>query len=173
MKIEQSEAADIDAIFTLYEHAVRFQREKRVPHWPTFDRSLVESEITEGRQWKIMADGEPRCVWAVTCNDPLIWGARDMAPAIYIHRIAIDPSYRGRLFVVDIVRWARSFAVANDRQFIRMDTVGKNDGLIDYYTRCGFSFVGLSKLEETTGLPSHYRDATVSLFEIDLGHPES
>ena len=38
----------------------------------------------------------------------------------------------------------------------------------EFYKKCGFKFLGLSKLEETTGLPAHYKNAIVSLFEIKL-----
>lgn len=49
-----------------------------------------------------------------------------------------------------------------------MDTVGENIGLIKYYQKCGFSFLGLSALEDTTRLPDHYQNATVSLTELAI-----
>ena len=63
---------------------------------------------------------------------------------------------------------AKAYAAVGGRRFVRMDTAGDNAGLIRHYTMCGFVFLGLSKLTDTAGLPSHYHDATVSLFEIDL-----
>jgi len=70
--------------------------------------------------------------------------------------------------VSKIVEWAKNYAIENQKQFIRMDTVGDNSGLINYYTRCGFEFLGLLKLRNTEGLPAHYHNATVSLFEIEV-----
>ena len=49
-----------------------------------------------------------------------------------------------------------------------MDTVGDNPGLINYYTKCGFDFLGLLKLKNTKGLPAHYDNATVSLFQMTI-----
>jgi len=49
-----------------------------------------------------------------------------------------------------------------------MDTVGDNPGLISYYEKCGFDFLGLLKLQNTKGLPAHYDNATVSLFQMTL-----
>lgn len=49
-----------------------------------------------------------------------------------------------------------------------MDTIGENPGLIDYYRKYGFAFLGLLKLKNTKGLPVHYDNATVSLFQITL-----
>ena len=56
----------------------------------------------------------------------------------------------------------------NGKDFIRMDTVGENLGLIKYYTNCGFEFLGLSKLKNTQNLPAHYHNATVSLFQMTV-----
>lgn len=49
-----------------------------------------------------------------------------------------------------------------------MDTVGNNSGLISYYKKCGFDLLGLLQLKNTSGLPAHYENATVSLFQIQL-----
>ena len=62
----------------------------------------------------------------------------------------------------------RAFAKENNKQFIRMDTVGENKKLIGYYQKCGFSFLGLFQLTNTETLPLHYHNATVSLFEMPV-----
>lgn len=67
-----------------------------------------------------------------------------------------------------IVEWSKQYALINQKIFIRLDNVGDNPGLISYYTKCGFKFLGLSKLQSTKGLPAHYDKATVSLFELKV-----
>jgi hypothetical protein len=47
-------------------------KKKNVVVWPDFDRKLVETELVENRQWKLLIDGQIACVWAVTFNDQ-IW----------------------------------------------------------------------------------------------------
>jgi hypothetical protein len=49
-----------------------------------------------------------------------------------------------------------------------MDTCGKNERLISYYRDCGFEFLEMKKLNDTTQLPTHYHNADVCLFEIKL-----
>lgn len=66
------------------------------------------------------------------------------------------------------MEWTKKYAQENARQFIRMDTAGKNEKLIKYYKNYGFNYLGLFKLKHTIGLPGHYDNATVSLFEIYL-----
>ncbi len=66
------------------------------------------------------------------------------------------------------MEWAKKYAKENAKEFIRLDTVGKNEKLLEHYKNCGFNYLGLFKLKKTTGLQAHYQNATVSLFEIDL-----
>ena len=87
---------------------------------------------------------------------------------MYIHRIATNPFFRGQNLVGKIVEWVKIYAAENQKQFVRMDTVGDNPGLIGYYTKCGFDFLGLLKLKNTEGLPAHYHNATVSLFQMTI-----
>lgn len=171
MEIQNSTPSDIEEIFRLYKMATDFQKGRSLAIWPVFERSLVETEIAENRQWKMVIDNKIACVWATTFDDPQIWEDRNADPSVYIHRIATNPEFRGRNLVENIVESTKQYAKANKKRFIRMDTVGENTGLITHYTKCGFDFLGLFKLTNTDGLPSHYDKATVSLFQIDLIKP--
>ena len=171
MEIQNSTPSDIEEIFRLYKMATDFQKGRSLAIWPVFEQSLVEIEIAENRQWKMVIDNKIACVWATTFSDPQIWEDRNTDPSVYIHRIATNPEFRGRNLVENIVESTKQYAKANEKRFIRMDTVGENTGLITHYTKCGFDFLGLFKLTNTDGLPSHYDKATVSLFQIDLIKP--
>jgi RimJ/RimL family protein N-acetyltransferase len=168
VQIQNSNINDIDEIFSLYKIATDFQKTRFTVHWPEFDRKLIETEISENRQWKIVADGRIACVWATTFNDPQIWEERNKDPSVYIHRITTNPDFRGQNLVTQIVEWVTVYAKENEKQFVRMDTVGNNLRLISYYKKCGFDFLGLLKLKNTKGLPAHYDNATVSLFQITI-----
>ncbi len=168
IEIRHSTPADIKHIFDLYKAATEFQIIKAAAPWPKFKRQLIENEIVEQRQWNIVIDNQIACVWAITDSDPEIWGERNKEPAIYIHRIATHPDFRGRNFVSNIVKWSIDFAESKGKKFVRMDTVGENLGLINHYKKCGFNFLGLSQLADTTNLPQHYHNATVSLFQLSI-----
>jgi ribosomal protein S18 acetylase RimI-like enzyme len=168
MEIKNSTIVDIKEIFRLYKIATDFQKTKFSVHWPEFDRKLIETEILENRQWKMVISGQVACIWATTFNDPQIWEERNEDPAVYIHRIATNPDFRGQNLVAHIVEWSKKYAFENKKKFVRMDTVGDNPGLISYYSKCGFNFLGLLKLQHTEGLPAHYNNATVSLFQMTL-----
>jgi ribosomal protein S18 acetylase RimI-like enzyme len=169
MKIINSTISDIESTFKLYEIATSFQK-KKFPgnQWPIFSRTLVETEIKENRQWKLLINGQIACIWAITFSDPQIWEDSNDDLAIYIHRIATNPNYRGQNLVSNIVEWAKKYSADKQISFIRMDTCGHNKRLISHYEKCGFTFLGISKLKNSEGLPSHYHDADVCFFEIML-----
>ena len=79
-----------------------------------------------------------------------------------------NPNFRGKGLVKIIVEWSKNYATENGKKFVRMDTVGENLKLIEHYTACGFDFLGLSQLTNTDGLPQHYHNAVVSLFELKV-----
>ena len=170
MIIENSTITDIDEIFRLYRIASEYQRSKKtVVVWPEFERDLVAKEIEENRQWKIIIDNKIACVWATTFSDEQIWEERNNDPAIYIHRIATNPKMRGKNFVSAIVSWSKTYAKANGKEFVRLDTLGRNTRLIEYYKNAGFDFLGFFDLQNTMGLPGHYQNnEPACLFEIKL-----
>ncbi len=169
MKIHNSTSEDLTEIFHLYDLATEYQKTVFPENtWPAFERSLVETEIQEARQFKIVIGGQIACVWAIAHSDPQIWEDRNKDPSIYIHRIATNPDFRGQHFVSKIVAWAMAYASLRQKKFIRMDTCGNNLKLIKYYISCGFVFLGIVQLKNTNELPSHYQDADVCLFEISV-----
>ncbi len=169
MKIENCTAGDLEEIFRLYSIASAYQKAKQtVVVWPEFDRQLVQTEIEERRQWKLIIDDTIACVWATTFTDEEIWEEKNADAAIYIHRIATNPGFRGNNFVQRIVNWAKVYAKACGKDFVRLDTLGNNVKLIAHYTNAGFNFLGMFNLKSTAGLPPHYHNTPVCLFEIKL-----
>lgn len=169
MNIENCTKEDIDEIFRLYRIASEYQKSKQtVVVWPEFEKHLVETEVTENRQWKITINDKLACVWATTFRDEQIWEERNSEPAVYIHRIATNPDFRGKNFVSLIVNWAKEYAGSFSKNFVRLDTLGNNVKLIEHYTKAGFHFLGMFDLKNTEGLPSHYHNEPACLFEIKL-----
>src|SRR5690606_5517905 len=169
MVISNCTIQDIDEIFRLYKIASDYQKAKKeVTIWPDFERSLVEKEIREKRQWKITIDGEVACVWAITFSDEQIWEKSDGDAAVYIHRIATNSDFRGNSFVTKIVDWSKEYAKQNAMDFVRLDTTGNNTRLIEHYKKSGFDFLGIVELSDSNGLPGHYSNAPVCLFEIKI-----
>lgn len=97
MKIVKSDTQDLEEIFRPYKLATDYQKTQSAVAWPEFDKNLVQTEITEQRQWKIIIDGKISCIWATTFSDPQIWEERNndqadiftASPPIQILRVEI------------------------------------------------------------------------------------
>ena len=165
MTIVNSDLNDLAKIFELYQIATAYMKSKNQVAWPEFSRDLVVQEIEEQRQWKLILEGQIACIWATTLNDAVIWGKEHEAPAVYIHRIATSPDFRGQHLVKHLVNWADQYCIDNGLRYVRMDTVGLNQGLIAHYKKLGFEFLGTKELEHTDGLPDHYNQGPVCLFQ--------
>lgn len=166
--IESTLPKDIDEVFDLYKMASDFKKTVSGVQWPEFDRNMIQTEISENRHFKITTDRQIACVWSITFDDLPVWGEQNADPAVYIHRIATNPDFRGQKFVEKIIEWAKQFAKDNHKLYIRMDTTAGNQRLIDYYVKCGFSYLGAKKITDTEGLPDHYHNATMGLFQMEV-----
>lgn len=165
---EPSTPADIDTIFNFYDDAIAFQKKVFKKHWKGFERAVIEREVAEGRQWKIMKNGVVACIFAVEFSDPLIWDQKNADPSIYLHRIVSHSQFRGSNFVEHIVAWARSFGKAASLKYIRLDTWGDNPALIAYYVKSGFTHIGFTIPKASPLLPKHYEGIELALFELPI-----
>ena len=168
MVIINATRGDLGTIFQLYDEAIEFQKTVFDKHWLGFDEAFVNREIDEQRLWKIVEDGRIACIFSVAYADPVIWGEKSDDPAMYIHRIVTSRDFRGRGYARKITEWAKGHAAANNLRYVRMDTWGDNRKLIDYYTDCGFTFLGLITPDLSVDLPKHYAGIDLCLFEIDI-----
>ena len=160
---------DVDTILSLYQSARELQTQKKMVVWPMFERSFIEKEILEQRQWKLLIDDSIACNWAITFRDKEIWGEKDQNNSIFIHRIATNPMMRGNRYVDKIVDWAKVYAKQKGKSFVRLDTLGNNTRLIEHYTSAGFEFLGIIKLTDTADLPGHYHtEPNCCRFELEL-----
>ncbi len=170
MQITPCTTKDLAQILALYQAARNLQIAKNRVVWPEFEEEMIKKEIEEQRQFKIEIDGEMACNWTITLDDKAIWEEKDQNDSIFLHRICNNPAYRGLRFIDLIVPWAKQYALNNGKKYVRLDTLGKNTGLITHYTSSGFNYLGEVILNDTSSLPMHYQKEPICLlFEIDLG----
>ncbi len=168
VEIVHTQNQDITEIFKLYDDAIAYQKEVGNNHWLGFEESLVQTEINERRHFKMMAKGELVGTFCIAYSDAAIWQFANETSAIYIHRIAASKNSRGLHLVKHIVDWAKTFAGEHGISYIRMDTGSGNDRLINYYIRCGFSFLGDTSVAWSPGLPAHYQNGSFALLEMHI-----
>lgn len=168
LKIVNTSVNDLDFTFYLFESAIAYQKKNGYELWPQFSEELIKNEIREKRHWKIL-DGEIMvCIFSVMYSDPLIWLEKNNDPSVYLHRIAINPEFKGKGIMKLIKTWAIAHAKENHKKYVRMDTWGNNETLRNYYISCGFNYIGQQHLKEIKDQPAHYGGLLLSLFDIKI-----
>jgi hypothetical protein len=85
--------------------SLQHKKTKNVVVWP-FDQHLIETELSENRQWKLIIENQIACL-AITFNDAEIWEERDvMTQSTSI--VLPHSDFRGHNFVKIIVDWAKN-----------------------------------------------------------------
>lgn len=168
MQIILSEDKDIPEIFERYQEAITYQKSVCNNPWKGFETSLILQEIAEQRHYIIKDENVIACTFVLAFDDELIWKEANKDKAVYIHRIAVNPIYRGKGFVKMIIDWAKENATRWEIDYIRLDTESGNEKINKHYLNCGFTSKGTTKPNWEAGMPEHYKNATLSLFEIKL-----
>jgi GNAT superfamily N-acetyltransferase len=74
-------------------------------------------------------------------DDPMYWGDRP-PDAFYVHKLAVRRDQAGRGIGAAVVEWANAEAAEAGREFLRLDCLGDNPGIRDYYEGLGFEHCG-------------------------------
>lgn len=172
MKIRPSTQKDIRQFRVFWDSAVDYQKARRLPLWPAFPENNVRDEIRNGLHFSCDAgDGDLMGYFSVALSDELIWGEEERGDAIYIHRMCVNPKSKGNNLARSVLAWAYGYASRLERKFIRMDTWADNQRLVNYYVDCGFHYIGQQQLEDVAGLPSHYCNTRLALFQNNADRP--
>ena len=153
--------ADVPSLVKLWDATRNFLREKGIDQWQYSARTgALDSDIMAGNCWVVVmapspdtdssaagADGilatvtiethaghqGPRGPWA---PPGAFWSVQDQG--LYIRRLLVHPSLRGRGLGVTVLRWAEGRARILGRTALRLAAWTKNDGLRGYYLGQGF-----------------------------------
>lgn len=169
MIIKNTDAADLEFIYGLFDSAIAYQTLRKFPVWRGYDKAVLIRECADGHQYKILIDGVIAIVFSVCYEDKIIWGEREDGNALYLHRIAVNPEFKGRKLFGEILNWAIIHAKTKRLRFIRMDTWAENPGMSDYYITFGFKIVDHSIAPDSPELGFQYRNLALALLELELG----
>ena len=164
-QIINTQATDLPFIYRLFDQAMRYQERNGYPVWPDYDREVLQQDIADRRQFKVMTHRGTMGVFSVCYADPLVWRARDRGNAIYLHRIVVNPAFKGQKLVGKVTDWARQQAKKQGLAFIRMDTWADNPTIIAYYESFGFRVVDTYTTPESDKLPIQQRGNAIVLLE--------
>ena len=167
-RVENTTLEDLDFIGWLYDEAIKYQQKNNYFGWQEMDRAYLQREVERKLHYKIVQDGTIICAFSVVFSDPLIWRDRDRGKSIYLHRIVVNPNFKGQKQFAKVLQWAIDYSTANGLSSIRMDTWTANPSIINFYKQYGFEFIEEFKTGNTEDLPLQHRNLDVTLLEYSI-----
>ncbi len=151
-----------DRIITLLKEVAQWLQHREVDQWQYLLGEEATAEILESIKKKytyVVTKGD-EIVGTVTVSpkqnewDEYIFGKEEVSNSLYIHRFAVKRKYKGNGIGEWMLQWIEE-NIQHDKEFLKLDCVGHNRILNDFYKRNGFEYVGstdgLSKFQKKRG----------------------
>jgi GNAT superfamily N-acetyltransferase len=161
-------ADEVSEIFRLFDHSILYQERNGYPSWRNYDRDAVIKDIENRRQFKVMINQRIAIVFSIRYDDKVIWREHDNGESIYLHRIVVNPEFKGQKLFGRILHWAIAKCKEKGLKNVRMDTWADNPKIIQYYKGFGFEVVENYKTPNTAELPVHNRNLALTLLEYKV-----
>lgn len=169
-RIIHTEMTDLPAVIGLFEHSIAYQEINGYPVWRNYDKDAIAKDIREKNQYKAIAATGIGIVFSVAYRDKIIWRERDHGDSIYLHRIVVNPAFKGQKLFGLVVDWARDHIKQKGLRSIRMDTWANNPTIINYYKTFGFEIIENYTTPDSPELPVHNRNLPLTLLELGNGN---
>lgn len=106
LQIENTQIVDLQQIFELFEHSIAYQERKGYPAWRNYDKDAIRKDIADKNQYKGVIESKIAIVFSVRYTDKIIWRELDEGKSLYLHRIVVNPDFKGRKLFGEILKWA-------------------------------------------------------------------
>jgi GNAT superfamily N-acetyltransferase len=167
-QILNTSLTDLEDIYSLFDHSIAYQEKHGYPSWRNYDRNAIIKDINNGDQYKVMIDGKTGIVFSAYYADKVIWRHYDKGDAVYLHRIVVNPAFKGQKLFGLVLDWSVEQCRQRKLNSVRMDTWAANPWILEYYKRFGFRVVENFTTPDTEDLPVHNRNLALTLLEYTL-----
>ena len=164
-EVRNTEISELTQIFDLFNHSIIYQEKHGYPAWKNYDKNAIIKDIENKNQYKVVIDTKPAIVFSVCYSDTVIWRHFEKGDSIYLHRIVVNPDFKGQKLFGIIVDWSIKHCQQKGLKNIRMDTWASNPTIINYYKTFGFNFVESYTTPDSEELPVHNRNLELTLLE--------
>lgn len=171
--IVNTEIKDLGFIYSLFDEAISYQKRKGYPVWVGYDKEVLTKDIENKLQYKIVIDDKIACIFSICYSDKIIWREKEKGDSLYLHRIAVNPSYKGQKQFGKILNWCVDHAIKKELPRLRMDTWADNPTLVEYYKSFGFKIVANFTTPNSEELPIQQRNNRVVLLEFEIQNIKS
>ena len=167
-EVKNTQMSDLSLIFNFFDQSIQYQEKHGYPAWRNYDKNAIIRDIENKNQYKVIVDSTTAIVFSVCYTDKVIWRDFEKGDAMYLHRIVVNPSFKGQKLFGIILDWAIKHGKQKGLASIRMDTWAANPNIVNYYKGYGFRFVENYTTPDSLELPIHNRKLALTLLEFKI-----
>ena len=157
MQIRLATKDDLPSLMALVRRIVPLMRATGNLQWDeTYPNEAVfQRDIELGQLWVVTVEGSIAAVAAVTMDQEpdytqVGWDIKE--PAIVVHRLAVDPAFRGQGAAGALMQKAEEVAVERGITVLRVDTNTQNEATQRLFPKLGYVLAGEITLGFRPGL---------------------
>jgi ribosomal protein S18 acetylase RimI-like enzyme len=157
MRVRQATADDVDAVMDLVRRVVPLMRTNGNLQWDDDypNAAVFAHDVEMGQLWLAEIDDQFAGVAAITTDqDPeyaqVGWDLSEMA--VVVHRLAVDPAFRGKGVAVGLMWQAEVVATERQIRVLRVDTNTENEATQQLFPKLGYLPAGEITLGFRPGL---------------------
>jgi ribosomal protein S18 acetylase RimI-like enzyme len=157
MQIRRARVEDVVAVMALVRRAVPLMRASGNLQWDDQypNDEVFEKDVAQGQLWVAEIDGQIAGVAAITTGQEPEYAAVGWdinEAAIVVHRLAVDPAFRGKGIAAVLMLQAEVVAKERGIDVLRVDTNTQNEATQRLFPKLGYGLVGEISLGFRPGL---------------------
>jgi ribosomal protein S18 acetylase RimI-like enzyme len=157
MNLRQATLRDVPAVMAVIRKVVPLMRAAGNLQWDDAypNPDVFARDIAKAQLWVAEIDGAIAGVAAITEDQEpeyarVGWDISE--PAIVVHRVAVDPAFRGRGVAEALMRQAEDVAARRGITVLRVDTNTQNQATQKLFPKLGYTLSGETELGFRVGL---------------------
>jgi len=138
---------DVELVMQLVRRVVPLMRASGNLQWDGKypNAGVFNRDVELGYLWVADIEGQIAGVAAITTDQELEYaqvGWDISEPAVVVHRLAVDPAYRGKGVAAGLMEQAEAVARARGISVLRIDTNSQNEAAQKLFPKLGYIFAG-------------------------------
>ncbi|HSY68751.1 MAG TPA: GNAT family N-acetyltransferase [Edaphobacter sp.] len=151
MQVRKARREDLPEVMELIRRVVplmqksgNFQWDAEYPNIEVFERDIERDQL-----WVAVSGGKTAAIAAITTEQEpeyvnVGWDISE--PAVVVHRLAVDPAFRGQGAAMDLMLQAELVAKQRDIRVLRVDTNTRNEATQRLFPKLGYVLAGETAL---------------------------
>ncbi|MFJ7826624.1 GNAT family N-acetyltransferase [Psychrobacillus sp. NPDC096623] len=148
-KIKIATNDDSSVIIKMLKQIAQWMKDNEINQWKFLldggDDEEIEQAITNNETYIVLKDEDIVATFTLLSKqsewDRDIWGSDISSKSLYLHRLAIIPTYMRKGIGKSILTWIQDNV--SDKEYLKLDCVADNTKLNNFYINNNFELVGL------------------------------